>query len=262
MTTAPTDSAITETADAVGIRSSALFGLRPYHEEAAVTIYHGDCRQIVPLLGRFDLLLTDPPYGIFKKTGGDGKMFGKRTIYSDDDTAAQWDARPSPGLLWTIWEACEKHVVWGGNYMADILGACRGPLIWNKMTGNNSYADGEAAWADVSGTMRIFNHQWCGAFKDSERGQRAEHPTQKPVALMAWCIGLAGDVQTILDPFAGSGTTGRAAKDLGKRAVLIEREERYCEIAARRLAQDVLPLDCPNTQLSDAQRSEQRHGSS
>ena len=216
--------------------------MKPYYQDEAVTIYHGDCRQIVPLLGRFDMLLTDPPYGIFKRKGGNGKIFGNLTIYSRDDTAAKWDVRPSPGLLWTIWEACEKHVVWGGNYMADILGACRGPLIWNKMTGNNMYADGEAAWADVSGTMRIFNHQWCGAFKDSERGQRAEHPTQKPVALMAWCIGLAGDVQTILDPFAGSGTTGRAAKDLGKRAVLIEREERYCEIAAKRMAQEVLPL--------------------
>ena len=69
---------------------------------------------------------------------------------------------------------------------------------------------------------------------------KREHPTQKPVALMQWCIGLAGEVETIIDPFAGSGTTGRAAKDLGKRAVLIEREEKYCEIAAKRLAQEVL----------------------
>jgi len=66
------------------------------------------------------------------------------------------------------------------------------------------------------------------------------HPTQKPVEIMQWCIGLAGDVQTILDPFAGSGTTGRAAKDLGKQAVLIEMDEQYCEIAAQRMAQEVL----------------------
>ena len=69
-----------------------------------------------------------------------------------------------------------------------------------------------------------------------------QHPTQKPERLMRWCIEQAGDVITILDPFAGSGTTGRAAKDMGKRAVLIEREERYCEIAAKRLAQQVLEL--------------------
>ena len=82
------------------------------------------------------------------------------------------------------------------------------------------------------------------------------HPTQKPLALMLWCIGLAGDVQTILDPFAGSGTTGRAAKDLGRKATLIEQEERYCEIAASRMAQEVLPLEyLDNNQI---QRTEYR----
>ena len=74
--------------------------------------------------------------------------------------------------------------------------------------------------------------------------RQKHHPTMKPLAVMNWCIGLAGDVETILDPFAGSGTTGRAAKDLGKRAVLIEREEQYCEIAANRMAQEVLPISC------------------
>jgi DNA modification methylase len=83
-------------------------------------------------------------------------------------------------------------------------------------------------------------------FTKPNKGGNNEHPTQKPLEVMQWCIQQAGEVQTILDPFAGSGTTGEAAKLMGKRAVLIEREERYCEIAARRLAQDVLPLNCPN----------------
>ena len=86
----------------------------------------------------------------------------------------------------------------------------------------------------------MFHHLWIGYQRDSETGDKVLHPTQKPVALMSWCISLAGDVQTILDPFAGSGTTGRAAKDLGRKAVLIEIEERYCEIAARRMGQEVL----------------------
>ena len=68
------------------------------------------------------------------------------------------------------------------------------------------------------------------------------HPTQKPVALMAWCIRRVNDCSTILDPFAGSGTTGRAAKDLGRKCTLIEREEKYCEIAAKRMEQEVLAL--------------------
>jgi len=216
--------------------------MKPYYQDDAVTIYHGDCREIVPMLGKFDLLLTDPPYGIFKNAKHSGMMFGAKTIYCEDKTAIEWDQRPDADTLRLVLDACDKYIVWGGNYMADLLGACKGPLVWNKLTGNNTYADGEIAWSDVVGTMRIFTHQWCGAFKDSERNQRAQHPTQKPLALMCWCIGLAGDLQTILDPFAGSGTTGRAAKDLGRKCVLIEREERYCEIAAKRMAQEVLPL--------------------
>jgi len=94
---------------------------------------------------------------------------------------------------------------------------------------------------------RVFRMSRIDAYQNKAETKKA-HPTQKPLQLMAWCISLAGDVQTILDPWAGSGTTGHAAKNLGKRAVLIEREERYCEIAARRLAQDVLGLNCPNDQ--------------
>ena len=167
-------------------------------------------------------------------------MFGNKTIYSEDKKATQWDVKPTREDLDIVKNPCKLFVIWGGNYFADSLGACPGILVWNKKTGNNSYADGEAAFSNVSGTMRIFTHQWCGAFKDSERGQKAMHPTQKPLEVIKWCINLAGDVQTILDPFAGSGTTGRAAKDLGKHAVLIEMDEHYCEIAAQRMAQEVL----------------------
>jgi len=238
MTTAQTDSAITETADAVGIGSSALFGLRPYHEEAAVTIYHGDCRQIVPLLGRFDLLLTDPPYGI----GKDGQ---KRTTGGHGGRKAYdflgWDAeRPEPWLMQMLLDCADKHIIWGGNYFADCLPATMKWLVWDKGQRINQ-SDGELAYTSMTGALRILTMNRVELMTDG-----AEHPTQKPEKLIRWCIEQAGDVRTILDPFAGSGTTGRAAKDLGKRAVLIEREERYCEIAARRLAQDVLPLDCPN----------------
>jgi len=217
--------------------------MKPYYQDTAVTIYHGDCREIVPTLGKFDLLLTDPPYGIFKKSGGDGRMFGAKTIYSKDDSASSWDQRPDGATVSAIIGAASKFIIWGGNYMADSIGSCRGPLVWNKLTGDNSYADGELAFSNVAGTLRIFTHQWCGAFKDSERGEKAIHPTQKPLALMTWCISLAGDdCRTVLDPFAGSGTTGRAAKDLGRKCTLIEREERYCEIAAKRMAQEVFAL--------------------
>ena len=201
------------------------------------TLYLGDCMDILPTFadGEFDAVVTDPPYGIFKKIGGSGDMFGKPTIYSIDDKADSWDSRPDKDTLLMVISKGLQHIVWGGNYMADMLGACPGILVWNKKTGNNRYADGECAWSDVSGTMRIFTHQWCGAFKDSERGCRAVHPTQKPVAVMSWCIGLAKDPQTILDPFMGSGTTGVAALQLNRKFTGIEIEEKYFDIACRRI---------------------------
>ena len=209
--------------------------MTPYYQDDACTIYHGDCREILPTLGRFDLLLTDPPYGL--KWAGTG--FAKQPLL-DHKEADSWDNLPDKETMILVFASAKKHVVWGGNYLAGHLGPCKGPLVWDKMTGKNKFADGEMAWSNVAGTMRIFRHQWCGAFKDSERGDRSVHPTQKPVAVMQWCLSFAPDAETILDPFMGSGTTLVAAKLEGRRAVGIELEERYCEIAANRLSQGVL----------------------
>jgi len=194
----------------------------------------GDCTEIMPELGRLDAVLTDPPYGIFKSVGASGRMFGKETIYSEDKKATGWDLRPSPDLLKYLLHA-DRYIIWGGNYFADTLGASAGVLIWYKRTGANSYADAELAWTNATGTSRLFDHQWCGAFKDSERGQRAVHPTQKPIALMLWCLGFLPKAETILDPFMGSGTTGVACVQLGRRFTGIELDPDYFEIACRRI---------------------------
>lgn len=214
-----------------GLVSTDLFS--PFYDHGGITIYHGDCRQIVPTLGRFDLLLTDPPYGI-----GADKMTlgnGKRKIFRGSES---WDSAPPTWEIEMVRASAEKHIIWGGNYFAG-LPPSRGWLFWDKGTGDNDYSDGELAWTNIDTVLKKFCRSWVGAnAKDSDCGR--EHPTQKPKTLMQWCIEIAGDVETIIDPFAGSGTTGRAAKDLGKRAVLIEREEKYCEIAANRLSQEVL----------------------
>ena len=122
------------------------------------------------------------------------------------------------------------------------MGSCISPLIWNKLTGNNTYADGEMAWTSFKkGTLRIYTHQWCGAFKDSERGLKNWHPTQKPQALMEWVIGRytdKGDI--VLDPFLGSGTTVEACKLLHRNFIGIEINPDYCKVAEKRLAQGVL----------------------
>jgi len=122
----------------------------------------------------------------------------------------------------------------------------RGWLVWDKDNGDNGYADCELAWTNLDIAVRKFRWRWMGMLQE-QMGDKKEvrtHPTQKPLALMSWCLSLAGDdAKTVLDPFAGSGTTGRACKDLGRKCVMIEREERYCEIAARRMGQEVLPLE-------------------
>lgn len=214
--------------------------MTPFYEHAGITIFHGDCREVLPTLPKVDLVLTDPPYGL--QWSGTG--FKKQPLLNHGEVGG-WDEKPSSDTLSALVGAGRQYVIWGGNYFADVLGPCPGILVWNKLTGANPFADGEAAWSNVSGTMRIFTHQWCGSFKDSERGLRSVHPTQKPVRLMAWCIGLAKSPATILDPFMGSGTTLVAAKQLGRRAIGIELEEKYCEIAVKRLDQEMLPFVDP-----------------
>jgi DNA modification methylase len=212
---------------------------KPYYQDDAVTLYHGDCREIVPHLGRFDLLLTDPPYGI----GENAHRIASRTklARTTDYGSFDWDANPpDPELIDLCITAGKNAVIWGGNYFH--VPPSRGWLVWDKLNSGN-FADCELAWTNLKISVRKFAFLWNGMIRAGEaRGVPRVHPTQKPVELLRWCITLAGDAQTILDPFAGSGTTGRAAKDLGRKCVMIEREERYCEIAARRMGQEVLPL--------------------
>jgi len=218
-------SAHTTTSEArQGLSCRDLFS--PYFEDKRVTIYHGDCRQIVPALGRFDLLLTDPPYGIGEH-GGKARTRGKSTANHEK---MGWDnAPPEKWVLDMLLDKCDKKMIFGGNYFD--LPPSRCWLYWRKLMGGD-FADGELVWTSLDAVVREFTKP--------NKGGKNQHPTQKPLEVMQWCIQQAGDVETILDPFAGSGTTGEAAKHLGKRAVLIEREEKYCEIAANRLAQEVL----------------------
>ena len=216
---------------------------KPYYKDDFVTIYHGDCREIVPLLGKFDLLLTDPPYGIGLNTdnsrfsGGNAASVARRgngvgpangaKIYGDD---ADFD----PAFMM---ESATHKIIWGWNNFANKLsrGAC---LVWIKRNDEafqSFLSDAEVAW------MSKGHGVYCRRdLSNNAIANERCHPTQKPASLMAWCLSFFPDAKTILDPFAGSGTTGRAAKDLGRKCTLIEREERYCEIAAKRMRQEVL----------------------
>ena len=188
------------------------------------TLYHADCREVLPTLGKFDLLLTDPPYGI----GEDGGSFrGRKGQGYRVLEKMGWDVcRPEREVFLLMEVAAPIRVYWGGNYFADYLPPSKGWLYWNKLMGGD-FSDGELAYTNLDKALRHFTY--C----NKEHGK--EHPTQKPVPLMEWCIKQAGDPQTILDPFMGSGTTGVACANLGRSFIGIEREPKYFDIACRRI---------------------------
>lgn len=215
--------------------------MKPYYDDGkGIVIYHGDCREILPSLEPVDLVLTDPPYGIRADKGQmqrANKQNGRALAPSRDYGSSDWDnAPPCAEMLQAIISKAERAILWGGNFFN--LPVSRAWLVWDKETGDNDYADAELAWTNLNQPVRLIRHQWKGFLQawDEERF----HPTQKPQPVMRWCLSLVPDAHTILDPFMGSGTTLRAAKDLGRRAIGIEIEEKYCEIAAKRLAQETL----------------------
>jgi site-specific DNA-methyltransferase (adenine-specific) len=218
--------------------------MRPYYEHGGITIYHGDCREVLPTLGPVDLVLTDPPYGVaYNPTGGNGvaRRGNLERLVGDD---RPFD--PSSLIRFAYGEGhATPMILWGGNHYADRLPPSSAWLVWYKRDSLPSidFSDCEIAWTSLGIPARVFNHQWHGMLRASERGDLRYHPTQKPLVLMRWCLGLAPIAKLILDPFMGSGTTLRAAKDLGLRAIGIEIEEKYCEIAARRLSQEVLEFE-------------------
>lgn len=218
--------------------------IEPYYEADGIAIYLGDCSEIAPALGRFDLLCTDPPYGIGEARGKNKSR--TKAAKSKDYGVSDWDdAPPSDGLLTSLRSQARWRCIFGGNYFALPPSSCW--LVWDKENGASDFADAELAWTNYTCAVRLKRHRWAGMLQaDMGRKEERSHPTQKPLAVMSWAISLCPDKPTsVIDPFMGSGTTLRACKDLGIRCVGIEREEKYCEIAARRLGQGVLALGDP-----------------
>jgi len=200
---------------------------KPYYQEDGVTIYHGDCLDILPELPKVDLVLTDPPYGIADIwVGGKGHGWGKAR--EEGVLRNKWDNKP-PSLeeLLMIISKANISIIWGGNYFN--LPLSRGWLVWTKPERNFTLSEAELAWTNRDTIIKVFD----GIRSDSKR----QHPTQKPIQLIKWCLQLVSDNNTVLDPFLGSGTTAVACKQLGRKCIGIEIEEKYCEIAVKRLAQ-------------------------
>lgn len=213
--------------------------MNPYWQssDGRLVIYHGDCRDVLPTLGplTIDLVLTDPPYGISHPTNYASRGRGRLADTSDFASVQGDTTRFDPSPLLSI----APCILWGGNYYADALPVSGSWLIWDKReregVGVNDQADGEMAWSNATRGLRIFRHMWNGMWRASERGE-SYHPTQKPAALMRWAISKTKLTQgRVLDPYMGSGPVGVACLSTDLSYIGIEIEERYCEIAARRL---------------------------
>ena len=188
------------------------------------TLYLGDCRDILPTLGKVDALVTDPPYGLGDRLVDDNKE-GEWGLCSKD--ALSWDRQTCPELVFLASCLCQDQIIWGGNYYTLPIARCW--LLWDKMQ-EHSGAHAEMAWTNLDKPVRTFRYARAQLASEGKR-----HPTQKPLSLMKWCIGFLPDAQTILDPFMGSGTTGVAAVQMGRKFIGIEREPKYFDIACKRI---------------------------
>lgn len=198
-------------------------------------LWHGDCREILPLLPVHDLVLTDPPYGLNMQNRSDGggvcsAKSGNRTY-----ERSEWDKeRPPAWIFGLMLEKAGNCIVWGGNYFTDLLPPSMRWLVWDKGQRDFSLADCEFAWSSEQKAARVLTLPRGEAVQDGK-----EHPTQKPVRLMAWCLDMHPNAQTVCDPFMGSGTTGVACAKMGLHFTGIERERKYFDIACERIARAV-----------------------
>jgi len=198
------------------------------------TLYLGDCMSILPTLDKVDAVITDPPYGInenSKKVASRGKLAAPKD-YGDFD----WDKHPpSDELIELIRTKGQYQAFFGGNYFTLPPTSCW--LVWDKLNGDNDFADCELAWTNWHKAVRRLQWRWNGMIRQGN--EERYHPTQKPLEVMKWVITLCPKSETILDPFMGSGTTGVAAIQLGRKFIGIEREPKYFDIACQRIEQAV-----------------------
>ena len=195
----------------------------------------GDCREVLPLLPPVDLVLTDPPYGIdYRPDRVRGKPRRKGAkIFNREWEQVIGDKEkfdPSPFLF-------TKAILWGANNYSDLLPSSGGWLFWDKKKAVGfAGGHGELAWTNICKSPKLFTHMWDGFRRASEVNQH-HHPTQKPVALMKWCLDLSNSDGVVFDPFMGSGSTGVACAMEGRRFIGVEIDRSYFATACRRIEQ-------------------------
>ena len=196
------------------------------YENENVTLWHGDCRE---WSGNADAVLTDPPYGkkpLRPQSAGLGTPFSRSFDHHD----CTWDTAVDADQIGRLLAIGQRHIVWGGQYYALPPTNCW--LVWDKHQ-QLQFARFEMAWTDLTISNKLIDLPWLGAA--ARRQEPAYHPTQKPEAVMKWCFGFLPETDVVLDPFCGSGTTLIAALETGRKAIGIEIDERWVDVAVKRM---------------------------
>jgi site-specific DNA-methyltransferase (adenine-specific) len=197
----------------------------------------GDCREILPTIEGISVIITDPPYGLGFVKGSSGSMVkGRKSLRRHVDLIPGDDEPfdPSHLLRWPC-------VLFGADHYRERLPPGGSFHVWNKRCGiklEDSFSDAELIWHSKPGKTRIINHLWKGVCQGSEKGRRKYHRAQKPVFVMRRLIEWftrPGDL--VVDPYAGSGSTGVAAIETGRRCILIEQGPEWLPIIEGRLAE-------------------------
>ena len=200
------------------------------------TLYLGDCLEVMPMLGKVDACVTDPPYGLGDWNNRGTCHVASRSCLAEskDYGRSDWDNKPASPEQIAALRACSSHqIIFGGNYFELPPSSCW--LVWDKQNGANDFADCELAWTNLNKAVRRLYWRWHGMIRKGDDVR--QHPTQKPVGVMEWCLTHVPDARTILDPFMGSGTTGVACVKLGRKFIGIELDEGYFDIACKRIAE-------------------------
>lgn len=197
-----------------------------------VTLYLGDCREILPMLGKVDAVVTDPPYGI--NAAKRGTIGTSKAATVKDYGASDWDKTPPADWVIAMLREISRHqIIFGGNFFSLPPSSCW--LVWDKKN-TGDFADCELAWTNMPKAVRRIEWLWNGMIRKGSDVR--EHPTQKPVGVMSWALDqLPDDAKLVCDPFMGSGTTGVAAVTRGLSFVGIEREPAYFQTALARISE-------------------------
>lgn len=209
---------------------------KPYYQDDLVTIYNCDSLLVMPALRPIDIVITDPPYGIGAYANGTmgGGVLAKQSKFQKTD----WDNERLHRVYMEMMKFISRHqIIFGGNYYGE-LGDTKCYIVWDKDNGDNYFADCELAWTNFDKAVRKIKFKWQGMLQENMREKEEKyHPTQKPLGVMIKIIeDYTNASDLILDPFMGSGTTLVAAKALGRKAIGIEMNKQYCDIAVKRLA--------------------------